>query len=311
MPWLICTRSVTSLYACRDSFTFMTQPYCATYVLVHVTRRINARAAIYLYACRDQFIRVPWLIHIYDSCISCNIGLDTRNTTHSYACRDAIIRVQFIRMPQLVHTHAVTHVYACCNSFIHMTNPYRATYILINVTRPIRTREVTHSHVWLIHTHVMTQSYIWLIHIVQHMSWYVWRDSFIRVPWLIHTHSVASLYACCDSFTFMTQPYRATYFLCFGTCDATHSCACCASFICVLWFIQIWSLIHIVQHVSWYAWRDSSTRVLRLVHIYDSSTSCNIRHSHSHIYDSSISCNIHHVYMWCTSWLICCVHMWY
>jgi len=234
-----------------------------------------------------------------------------------------------------------------------MTNPYRATYILILVTRLIRTREVTHSHIWLIHTHIVTRShiwlihtvkhtsfyvwrnpfirvpwlihtravtnsYIWLIHIVQHMSWYVWRDLFIRVPSLIHTRAVTNLYARRDSFTFMTQPYPAAYFVCLGTCDASHSYACRASFISVPWFMQIWSLIHIVQHMSWYAWRDSSTRVLRLVHIYDSSTSCNIRHSHSHMYDSSISCMydssiscIHHVYMWCISWLICCVHMWY
>jgi len=91
-----------------DVFTYITHPYCAAYVSVHVTRRIHTHAVTHSYAFRDQFIRVPWLIHAYDSAILCNICIGTRNATHSCACRDLFIRV---RWP--VYTRAVTSLYAC------------------------------------------------------------------------------------------------------------------------------------------------------------------------------------------------------
>jgi len=87
-----------------DVFTYITHPYCAAYVSVHVTRLIHTHAVTHSYAFRDQSIRVPILIHIYDSAISCNMCLRTRNATHSYACRDS-----FVRVPWPVYTRAVTH----------------------------------------------------------------------------------------------------------------------------------------------------------------------------------------------------------
>jgi len=87
-----------------DVFTYITHPYCAAYVSVHVMRPIHTHAVTHMYAFRDQFIRVPWLIHVYDSAILCNICFGTRNPTHKCACRDL-----FICVPWPVYTRAVTH----------------------------------------------------------------------------------------------------------------------------------------------------------------------------------------------------------
>jgi len=169
----IHTRAVTHSYACRDEFIHMTHPYRATYVLVRVTRPIHTRAVAHSYACRDQFIRAPWLIHIYDSAISCSIF---RMSWYVWC-------VPFIRVPCLIHKRAVIHADM-------VTHPYRATYVLVCVTRLINTRAATRSHIWLIHIVQHTSlsfAHVWFIHIMHVWFIHIMHTSRIHVMYIM-TH---------------------------------------------------------------------------------------------------------------------------
>jgi len=108
---------------------------------------------------------------------------------------------------------------------------------------------MTHSYVchdsfvcvpWLIHTRAMTHSYLW-------------HDSFIRAPWIVHMDAITRSYVCYGAFTCV--PWLV------HTCALTHSYLCPDSFIRVPWLIHMCAMAHS------YVCHDLCTYVPWIVHM--------------------------------------------
>jgi len=149
----------------------------------------------------------------------------------------------------------------------------------------------------------------WLIHMCDMTHSYVCHDSFICVPWLIHsficatwlvhmrdvTHSymcaMTRSYVCHDSFVYVPWLIHM--------CDMTHSYVWHDSFICGTWLIHMCAMTHS------YVWHDSFICVPWLIHSFICATWLVHMRDVTHSY----MCDMTRSYAWrdsfvCATWLV-------
>jgi len=139
-------------------------------------------------SCDDSLKCVPWLIRMCAMTYSCQVmthscvcydSFRKCGMTHSYVCYDSFRKCD------------MTHSYVCCDSFLNCDMTHVAT-LCPNLGSDAFMCAMTQSHVWhysficvprLVRTCDWTHSYVWFTWLLP--KW----NSFICVPWLIHTHS--------------------------------------------------------------------------------------------------------------------------